>query len=46
MKEPVKVTPKMFQEQALKEPGKVQPLPGQETAPASEDAEMDRWVIN
>jgi hypothetical protein len=46
MIEPVKVTPKMFQEQALKEPGKVQYQPGATSRPVPEDNDMDKWRIN
>lgn len=46
MVEPVRVTPKMFQEQALKEPGKVQYQPGSTPHPVPEDDDMDKWRIN
>lgn len=46
MKEPVKVTPQMFLEQALKEPGRAESHPDEVSGYTPADAGMDKWVIN
>ena len=47
MVEPVKVTPKMFQEQAEKEPGRPQTIPGKTPGRIiNNDSYMDQWGIN
>jgi len=43
MKEPVKVTPQMFLEQALKEPEKVKSQPGLHPSPSPAGENMDEW---
>lgn len=46
MREPVRVTPRMFLEQALKEPGRAVPHPDETSGYTPAEVQMDQWGIN